>query len=338
MSNVKQLILSGNPNLDTVRGAVYFANQEFEGEIERVHFLDTDTSLRKDGNTIEGERNDLVRKYIPDAQLVSTRISFSDMHLSIPRILSQELKLYERDQIIVDLTNGTKSISSVLYASASLSKISRLFFLNTSPDKRDLPPEDLESEDYSTKILPALENIGEIGKYSYFEIVYYLERVGELSAKFEETSLDDDYLEQGMVSDLQQAVRSYFRGDYSQCIQKVGQIMEAFSGVIVNNIRNKAKGDIKTSAKQGFKGKTDWLRANFCEELRGKLASSSGLKEYEQSLKELANIDVILETIRVHRNMSSHGYSILRGEEEAKVVVTNALYLLGLILKTEAFS
>lgn len=333
-----QLILSGNPNLDSIRSVVYFANEEFEKSIKKVHFLDNEESLRnEEGESIEAERNEFVRECIPDVRVTSTLISRSNMHLKIPQILSKELEVYDRDDIVVDLTNGTKSISSVLYASASLSKIPNLFFLSITPDKRSDPPQSLDDENYDVEDLPALENIGEIGKYSYFEIIYYLERTVELTSEIDRTSLTDDYLKRGMEAELQRGVRNYFREEYAQCIQKIGQVMEALSAELADGIRNKAQGAIQNGADTGFYSTNSWLRSNFCQELRGKLKDDTELEGYEDDLSDLANVDKILETIRVYRNMSSHGTNLLRGEEEAKLIMSNSMYVLKAIKKSGIF-
>lgn len=334
-----QLILSGNPNLNSIQNVVYLANEYFDQCIEKVHFIDNEHTLRdREGGKIEAERNNFVRECISGVQVTSTQISLSKKHLRIPQILSRELEIYSRNEIIVDLTNGTKSISSVLYASASLSKIPHLFFLSIDREKRSEPPESLQEDEYTVDTLPALENIGEIGKYSYFEIVYYLERITNLTSEVDNSVLTDEYLIRSMEDELQRAVRSYFREEYANCIQKIGQVMESLSWELANAIRNEAKGSITNSVDTGFSETNTWIRTEFCDKLRGKLDSGEDLKDYEDRLCDLANVDKILETVRVYRNVSSHGNSILRGGEEAKLIMSNAMYVLEIVNESSILS
>jgi len=135
-----ELIISGNPNLRTIQSVIYLAYLHYNGQIEKVYFIDSEGSLYdKDGNSLEGQRNEIARKYIKsDVKIESRFVKKEDLHQEIPRLLSEQLKTYAKDQIVVDLTNGTKYISNILYASASLSKIRNLFFVFIPSDKREI--------------------------------------------------------------------------------------------------------------------------------------------------------------------------------------------------------
>ncbi len=333
-----QLILSGNPNLRTVDSVVYFASATFSEPIDKVHFLDTAATLYRDGQSIEGERNDLVRRHLRSASIVTSLIDPEDIHLAIPRIMSEELRAWGKDRIIVDLTNGTKSISNVLYASASLSKISNLFFLSVSRERHRAAPHELKEGEYQVTLLPALDNIGAIGAHSFFEIVYYLDKVNDIVASYNSLSLENEALESGMTTLFRGAVQAYFRGEYAQSIQGVGQLAEGLADALANRIDNAAQASITAKRGRGFAATITWLRSYFCEPLRGKLARDETLEAHEQSLKLLVNVYSILELIRVYRNFSSHAYDMLRGPDEAKLVLSNAFYLFELVHRSNVFA
>jgi hypothetical protein len=125
------LILSGNPNLGTIRNVIYFVNNYFDQQINKICFVDSNETLNdREGKSLESERNNIVRRYIGSKIAIESQvIEKNDLHIDIPKMLSNHLKIYGEDNIVIDLTNGTKYISNVLYASASLSKIKNLFFL-----------------------------------------------------------------------------------------------------------------------------------------------------------------------------------------------------------------
>jgi len=69
-----------------------------------------------------------------------------------------------------------------------------------------------------------------------------------------------------------------------------------------------------------------WLRENFCKTLRGK--KNKELYPHEEKLKNLQNIDLIIDTLRSYRNLSSHPYDVLREREDARLVLNDAIYIL----------
>jgi len=123
-----QLIISGNPNLGAIRNVIYLASKHYQGKIRKVLFIDNETSLQKDGLSVEGQRNEMVRSYIEDVTIESIPVKRENLHEKIPKLLSEKLQVYKRSEIVIDLTNGDKFITSALYASGSLSQIDNLFF------------------------------------------------------------------------------------------------------------------------------------------------------------------------------------------------------------------
>ncbi|MDI9395017.1 MAG: hypothetical protein QM426_06225, partial [Euryarchaeota archaeon] len=132
-----ELIMSGNPNLSTIIGVTYLANKKYRNEnkkIEKVLFIDTAESLydTKKEKRVEPRRSEFIKKCIcRSVSIEAIELEIEGFHQSIPKHISEQLKLYPRSEIIVDLTNGTKYVSSILYASASMAKIENLFFLDT---------------------------------------------------------------------------------------------------------------------------------------------------------------------------------------------------------------
>src|SRR5262245_16552149 len=108
------LILSGNPNLGTIRNVIYFVNNYFDKQIDKICFLDSNETLNdREGKSLESERNNIVRRYIGSKIVIESQvIEKNDLHIDIPKMLSNHLKIYGENHIVIDLTNGTKYISN----------------------------------------------------------------------------------------------------------------------------------------------------------------------------------------------------------------------------------
>jgi len=326
-----ELIISGNPRLETIRGVIYFAHLRYNQKIEKVYFVDSEGSLSdRDGNSLEGKRNEIVRKYIKeDVKIESRLIKKEDIHQEIPRLLSEQLRIYDKDQIIVDLTNGTKYISSILYASASLSKIGNLFFLFVPKEKQNELPEDLNEDDYIIDVISPLEGFESIGKHAYFEIIYYKDRAEVAISSFRNVHFRESFLKNNFELGINSAIDNYFLGKYPETIGTLGQIIESVSLEICPKIEQLAKGKITAKSPKDFNDSISWLRLHFCDPIRGK--RNKKLADYEEKLKLLQNIDKIIDFVRVYRNLSSHPYPFLRGQEEARMILNTTFYLFTLI-------
>ncbi len=346
-----QLIVSGNPNIKSLQKVVYLANKFYSGQITKVLFIDNVSPVEDErgnpvhhgslfdyqGNSIEGQRNEIVRQYIHNVSIESTLVDRGDLHQVIPKILSDKLKIYDRSQIVVDLTSGDKYISSTLYASASLSQIENLFFLVVNRDKFDTLPEDLTEDDYKIDVISPLGNLESIGKYTFFEIFYYKDKVSELTSKFSKVEFKSSYLRNQLKSQMESCIDSYFLEQYPDAISKISQIIEEISVEIPDRIKQIAAGEIKEkTAIKSLDDSISWLRSNFCDPLRGK--RNKNLSEHEEKLKDLQTLDRLIDLVRAHRNISSHPYDFLRGWDEARLVINTSLYILDKVEQARVFS
>jgi len=326
-----ELIIPGNPNLRTIQSVIYFAHLHYNQRIEKVYFIDSEGSFSDSkGNSLEGQRNEIVRKYIKkDVKIESRLLKKEVLHHEIPRVLSEQLRIYDKDQIVVDLTNGTKYISNILYASASLSKITNLFFLFVPREKQNELPENLNECDYIIDVISPLEGLESIGNHAYFEIIYYKDKAEAAINSFRSISFRENFLQNNFEFEINSAVDNYFLGRYPETIRGLGQIVESFSLELCPKIKQRAKGKITAKSPTNFNDSISWLCSNFCNPIRGKI--NKGIDDYEKELKLLQNIDKIIDFVRVYRNLSSHPYTFLRGQEEARMILNTTFYLLTLI-------
>lgn len=334
-----QLILSGNPNIATIQNVVCLANKHYENKIDRIFIIDNETSFKESGKetgkSLESARNEIIRGYIDNATIETTVIPKELLPKKIPEILSKQLQNYGCSEIIVDLTNGDKYISSTLYASASLSQIRNLFFLFVSRDKFGVLPENLSNEDYSIDIISPLENLESIGKYTYFDIVYYKNKVFDIEALFNNAKFDSSFLTNLFSFQIENSINNYFLEKYPESISNLGQLIEEVTLELPKRIKKFAHGTIKIESYKSFEDAINRLRIDFCEPLRKK--QNKSLSEYEEKLKELQSIDRLIELVRTHRNISSHPYDYLRGQSEARLILNTSLYILEKLGEAKVF-
>ena len=330
-----ELIISGNPRLETIRGVIYFAHLRYNKQIKKVYFIDSEGSISdQDGNSLEGKRNEIVRKYIKeDVKIESQLIKKEDLHQEIPKLLSEQLRIYDKDQIIVDLTNGTKYISSILYATASLSKAGNLFFLFVPKEKQNELPEDLNEDDYIIDVISPLEGLESIGKHAYFEIIYYKDKAEEAIRSFRGVHFDfqKTFFENDFEPEINSAIDNYFLGQYQETIRTLGVLIQGLPSKICSTIKKSAETKIATKPPSEFYDTITWLRDYFCNPIRKKIKENKKLDEYEEEFILLQNIDKLIDLLRVYRNLTSHPNPANVRQEDARMFLNNTFYLLTLI-------
>ncbi len=323
-----ELITAGNPNLGTLASVLSVVPRHYSRHIAKVFFLDTDNSDRDaSGNSLEVERNELVRKYAgPNVQLAQQNIEKRLLSVVLPELLSGELKLRDREEIVIDLTNGTKAMSALLYAAGSLLQVKQLFFLTVKPLARQKKPEQYESTDYWVELIDPLQNIRELGKHGFFDLIYYRETINSILKNLPKGfhSFSSIELEQTLL----RAIEEFFKNDFKGSTTNAGRIGESISMYICEKIKNEHKGKIKRKKPYDFNDSIIFLNQEICENIRVKLRDDEELTSIEKRWLPLRNADKILDYIRVLRNEASHPrrYEFARGE--AKAVIDGVLGLL----------
>lgn len=336
--------MSGNPNLSTIIGVTYLANKKYRNEnkkIEKVLFIDTTKSL-------DPRRSEFIKKCIcRSVSIEAIELKIEEFHQNIPKLISEQLKLYPRSEIIVDLTNGTKYVSSILYASASMAKIENLFFLDTpreivqtfpsveSDDSDSIKKiEDFLKNNYKEEfisIYKPLENLDSLEKYNHFEIIYYGEEAKRLVEIIERLELGNELFKETIGSHLNSAIDDYFNGKYGNSIRTLGLIVEHLTKEIARKLKDLPDPDLKKEIKNksGIKAIEP-----FCNDIRNKIKDGKNLKEYQEKLKSLRGLDHVINATKFYRNDNSHislTYIPPSTKEESRLVLINTLYFLDLI-------
>ncbi|MHA1757990.1 MAG: hypothetical protein ACTSVV_14550 [Promethearchaeota archaeon] len=338
-----ELILSGNPNTDTIKNVLYFVNKRFENKIKKVCFIDTIkpiyNSNEKTLKQQKFERENYVKCYLGEKVSIEIKsLEENELHIKIPEILKEQLKLYKKSEIIVDLTNGTKYISNILYATACFSQIENIFFLFIPYDKQKTPPEKLEEKDYKINIISPLENWQDLGKSIYFEVFYYMDKADYIKNSFLKYKLFDGYLKEELNTDLKIAIENYFLENFKGTIITLGRLTEKISKEIWRKIYYRLFKDSKSkfNIPKDFNESIKLIRKHFCKPFQDK-KNEENFNELERDFKNLRLVDKLLDLIRVHRNQAAHPYTFLVNKEEARIVLNATLYLLTLLIKSKIF-
>ena len=127
----KAIVMGGNPNLKAIESVLYLYNKKFHKLIKTVYFIDIPKStIDKDGNSIYNKRTRLTQEYLGmDVEIRVKMTNEENLAIILPEIFANLLDQFSIDDIIVDLTNGTKIVSSYLYGIASLCRCKSIYYL-----------------------------------------------------------------------------------------------------------------------------------------------------------------------------------------------------------------
>jgi len=285
-------------------------NKNSTEKIDKILFIDNEYSIKDvSGRPIEGERNKIVREIFgKNIKIESVIIDLENIHTEIPKIICDQLKNYTKNEIIVDITNGNKYISSILYTSSSLVKIDNIISITKDIDGN-----------YKLNKFKPLDNINSLGKYAYFEIIYYVEIIEHYVQKFYEKGLvDTDYLRQQFRKLMNGILEHYFSGRYGDAISNIGKITEALvcSLCLRYNI----------PISENKLGMSTYLRS---------IRKALNTNKLPISVKEeITNIVEIADIIRLYRNSSVHPANKQITKVDSKFILDTFIYLLHLIEHT----
>lgn len=342
-----ELITAGNPNLETLRTVLQVSRLRFP-RIRRVVFLDVELELSLD------ERRRIVDQVLgSDVEFVLARVPLERLSERIPAILAERVQATgNRERLVVDLTNGTKEISSVLYAAASLLRLANIVVVNVPASERSRVAREPTTSDVASylRILHPLQEAETVGRAGLFRIYYYLEAferfareiVSRESRRGERAS---PYLIGALENDLRTAVESYFRGDHQATVARLGVVAEALTRDLARAAHRacRGQGTFQSRPPDDPAGAYEWLRVQLCERLAGALGRAGDeverLPEVFQRLRHLVTADALLLQLRRLRNISSHPNDPgLHGEGEASMAIHAMLYLLDTIVRSDAFN
>jgi len=330
----KCLILSGNRNLKTISSVLYLYNKKFNNSIKTVYFIDNEETIKDlEGNSILNERIDIVKKHLgKDVEIRAKEVEHVQFAIEIPKIISDLLISFQNiENIIVDLTNGTKLIASYLYGAMSLARCNQIFYLYIPKEHQNLDPANLDEDQYKIIHCKPLDKIDLMSQNIFFEIIFYKELINnlikreiDLSSKEYKLNLSD------FEHNLDDSIRFYFSNEcnnYSSCMQTLGKIFEDFIKKLSKVIHNFSNNTININNNQ-LKACTESFSNQISIYLEKKLTKNIPLKEHEKKLINLIPIGYLLNMLRYYRNEASHPGPVNTNKVDAKMMLNSMIFLL----------
>jgi hypothetical protein len=221
---------------------------------------------------------------------------------------------YSRENIIIDLTNGTKEISSLLYMASSLSKIQNINYISVNRDNtgkfyllKDKNSEDI-SKHYKIKRFEPLQEIDSLAKWNFFDLLFYREKINKI---FNDYPKEMQEITDRWKVQFNNALDHYFNGEkkYDSALRTFGVLMEDVS----DNLLRIIKKDNKYSGK-----KLSYIFEDYFNEIRKKHRK----KETYNNFRDLNfSTDKFLEIVRLYRNQTAHSIKISFKEEDVQMII-----------------
>ncbi|GAB4198439.1 MAG: hypothetical protein OHK0022_17800 [Roseiflexaceae bacterium] len=304
MSNI--LITAGNLSESTFEAVCYAAKTVFK-EIEAIHIFDTQESAI---HAERSQRNAKIRSILGDIDINTSLVNYENLQIVIPDRISRAIRSYGTDGIIVDLSNGQKITSSVLYAVSTISRINNIYTLEfRTKITKETKISDLnygEDWDY-VRILP-LKEILNITQSSYVELVYYRDRIAEITIKIEQRNRSlasdvRDRLEHSLIDYFTLSTSGSSPERLERCVNGLGEICEDIAELwhsycAAHNIISTTANNFNSRIKQIMKLWEEYRAPTFkVEDLPSHISTV-----FVQTL----TVDSQMDVMRIYRNIASH--------------------------------
>ena len=295
----------GNINLQTVN-LVAKAIKETEADmvIDKLVIFDSEKSEK-----IQNDQVEIYRKYFGDFVREGVRIEKDG---SIPaNVLMQVFSGGEEK--IVDLTNGQKVTSSLLFMAANLCKIEKIYYLMLKGAPQDNM---VKGIDYDYIKIRKIEAVRQLAKISYFDLIYYNDELNQL---FTQAEIETNTPLKKIYDGMRTGIKDFFAGsNYRSVVNNVtigNEIMiKAYMQYLLHD--NEArhfceKNGIKINTQKDPIGALTFFAKKY--------------REHGSNKKFLALVTVptILSSVREYRNVSAHytNSKIELTEDTARLVI-----------------
>ena len=326
------LVTLGNINLSTFENVCYAVDTVYPGDVDTLLVFDTLESIA-DG--LESKRNQSVRRIFPNIQIRSQVVKEAELQTIIPLTLAKLLREVSTTDVIIDLTNGQKAGTSVLYAVATISRIERIHSLEIK-DKRNLGKSLLDlkyQEDWNYTKLQPLKEIDAVAQHSYLELLYYQEEV-----RLATTVVQDHHREfaQHAARLLTQALEDYFAGRadetrYDRSVATVGILCEDIAKALYRYCKRSKKIQAEVFDFAGYINQIQRV----LERLRSRKVNWEEEGHFGQQMVHILPIDLLLRTTAALRNFTAHPTPYKCRKEEARLMLDIALLMLKRLGETD---
>ena len=324
-----QLLIPGNPNLETLKSVLVVSQRHYAARARKILLLDNEKSMfGAGGRDLRLERSELIGRCTdPGTVLTSVTVSTDNLSTRLPELIATELSSGTNGPLVIDLTNGHKSVTALLYAAGSLLKVDRLFYLSVRENARGRDPVDFQPDDYSVEILDRIGNMKELSRRGFFDLVYYRDFVDELRASFTDTRAIAFSAIPAALQEIDEGVREYFHEHFVSSILHCGRAVETIAFELCKSWKSGHRGSITRSEPRQFSEAIAFLRIELCEWLRSSQLSLLPPNDWRLAWVRLRNVDSLLEIVRVRRNDAAHAHPHSLGAADAKLVIDSTITL-----------
>jgi len=327
------LVTLGNTNLGTFQNVCRAVRAIYPDEdLDALVVFDTPQSV---ADKLESERNQGVRDIFPEAEVRSRVVRDAQMQTIIPLTLARLLGEVGPHDIIIDITNGQKAQTGVLYAVASISKIERIHSLQIM-DRSNLGKSlsllaHPDEWDYVT--LEPLKEIDTVARQSFLELLYYQEEIKATCELLGQQSQDFAQDARRLVT---QALEDYFRGAatearYGRSVATLGILSEDIARTLYRYCRLSKQTQANVSNFAGYVNQVGMI----LERLRSPKVDWQQEGHFGQQFVHLLPVDKLLSTANILRNQAAHPTVYQCRKEEARLMLEITLLMLKRLGETD---
>jgi len=349
------LIIASNNRLNTFGNSIRRYSSSFK-DINHIFLLrTTDKESQKPPNW-----KSVCENYFPELEAYSEiKIkSAQEYPEKIPMFFNKEIFNAHIDtkNVLIDLTNGTKTWCDMVSLICTLSQINNLYRIKVPKEEFNTPYEDLGIGKIELSKEPVLDG-NKIRKYAnltYSEYIFFLNEILTFKKWISESSLINEKQKDEIQVLLMSAFELYVNGNFQSSIVKSGTFLEEFLEQILEKIKqlfprewniltNNHSYGVTFGSKARALGiictRTDYIVSGVNN---GFTQSSGGsiLKNNSdvRKLSPIIPIGTICQSLGYIRNFSSHGSpdkEALRTDLDARQFLLSILYILGKIKQCE---
>lgn len=218
---------------------------------------------------------------------------------------SEDLKSVFNNNFIkyIDITNGQKTATAQLYFTASLLRLKNIYYASLKVNPQEIPELPIFGEHYEYIQVPSFDEITDLSRISYFDLIFYLEEIDMIFS-----NLSDNSFLQRVKNDLRKSILSFFQGDnYRSAVSDATTSSETLINEALKflKIYEPAKSfskiyDIDFDKQKDPLGAISFFFRIYSEK------SSQNKKYLDPNLEAMITIPSLLTPLRTFRNIASH--------------------------------
>ncbi|WP_297514792.1 hypothetical protein [Thermococcus sp.] len=314
--------------LDKILTKISKEKDNEDGEtVAHLFIIDTEDSYDKT-NRMLSERllNNKNKNIIITRAIISTMNKQQGLE-KIVLIVEMATKLYNKENIFVDITNGPKEYSSALYAISSILEIENIYQLQRNGENN-----------YEYVLVQRLDKIPELSRIGNFEILYYLTELEETFKPVKDKIRDSSFLDyaytkvrEGIIlysSKKEQCTdEAQDNCDFEISLLETVRWVEKAIEILYDFLEDK-KDEILKNKEKFEKIKKEYKRLSITSKLKISERTFKDNNIKDEVLESLRGIPLILELLWEYRHIPAHqsriGYYKI-SQNEARIAIEASL-------------